>query len=138
MQVKGISQDKQRARTWNSFWAHSGRSAKLTPPPSKTVAVSGTLEKVIEVIKCYKISVLPVDFPPQVLKECREPGLAGGLAATRASSQNQFPYFSFFLLSLQRKHDMKPYLLVSFTQIAAAVSSVYTALTRSKIQAFCI
>ena len=70
--------------------------------------------------------MLPVDFPPQVLKECREPGLAGGLAATRASSQNQFPYFSFFLLRLQRKHDMKPYLFVSFTQIAAAVSSVYT------------
>ena len=46
--------------TWNSIWAYSGNSAKFTPPPKSTVAVSGTLSKY---------------FSPLIPQKCSQPHL---------------------------------------------------------------
>ena len=85
--------------TWNSFWAHSGRSAKLTPPPSKTVAVSGTLQRDRCCTKYYKIFLFTcrLSIPSSQRKSRAWPGRWSCLHTGLPSE----PISIFFVFSVQ-------------------------------------
>ena len=52
----------------------------------------------------------PIHLPAQVLEKGGEPRLAGGLASTRSTGQDQFPDFSFSLLLGHDVFEISEYL----------------------------